>query len=230
MVFIVFSFFLYSINYEDLLHVASLNEANLLLMGCCKSSLDIEILHLNSTNSARIDSTLTQTETKQLEIFLSEIPDHCRQIIVNLPARQLLNFYQYHTMALQHGLKREWSLAISYEHRVLKGLQTLLPTQKDHYIFFYFYTVLSASFLALGEFEAAIEGLYIALAILLKYTPMDYRTISGYYRHLANAFRILQEWKATAYYLIKAIATARLMTDFDQEYIGILEAELQIAK
>jgi hypothetical protein len=199
-------------------------------MGCCKSSPDIRSLRLNLTNAIRINSSLTQTEMMQLEAFLSGIPDHCRQIIVNLPPRQLLTFYQYHTMALQHGLKREWSLAISYEHRVIKGLQALLPTAKDHYVFFNYYTVLSASFLALGELEAAIEGILIALAILLKHTPMDYRTISKYYHYLANVFTSLQEWKATVYYLTKAIEIARFMTDLDQEYIDMLEAELQMAK
>ncbi len=195
-------------------------------MGCRTSSFGIGI----SKSNICIDSPLTEAERIQFETILSGIPVHCRQIILNLPPRQLLNFYQYHTMAIQHGLRKEWPLSISYEHRALKGLQTLLPTQKDHYIFFNFYTVLSASFLALGEFEVAIEGLYLALAIVLKYTPMDYRTISGYYHHLAKVFTIVHDWKAATHYLIKATYTARLMNDLDQEYIDILETELRLAK
>src|ERR1700722_7607773 len=105
-------------------------------MGCCKSAPDITISCLHRTNSA-----LIQAEMIELEAFLSGIPDHCQEAIVNLPARQLSNLYQYHKMALYHGLQREWSVAISYEQRVIKGLQALLPTDKDHYIFFNFYNI-----------------------------------------------------------------------------------------
>jgi len=199
-------------------------------MGCCKSPSDIGIARLHQTNSARTNSPLTQAEIAQLETFLSGIPDHCREPIIILPARQLLNLYQDHKKALYHALQREWSLAISYEYRVIKALQTRLSPDKDHYIFFNFYSILSASFLALGELEAAIEGIHIALAILLKHTPMDYKTISNHYYHLANAYRALNDWKATTHYLIKAIETAWLSNGFDQEYIRMLQTELQIAK
>ncbi len=194
-------------------------------MGCCKSSPDIGISRLYPTNS-----TLNQIEMRQLEALLSGIPHHCREDIMKLPVRQLLNHYQYHKMAVYHGLRKEWSLAISYEYRVIKGLQTLLPTEKDHYIFFHFYSILSASFLALGELEVAIEGIHIALAILLKHTPMDYKTISHHYYYLANVYITLQDWKVTAQYLIKAIETARLMNELDQDYIHLLETELQTTK
>ncbi len=199
-------------------------------MGCCRSSPDIDIARLHRINSIRTNSPLTQTEMEQLENFLSSIPNHCRQTIINLPKRQLLNFCQYHKMALYHSLRKEWRLAISYEYRVIKRLQLLLPTNKDHYIFFNFYIMLSASYLALGELESAIEGIHIALAILLKHTPMDYKTISNNYYHLANAYKISQNWKLATRYLILAIETARLGNDLDQEFISMLETELQMVK
>ncbi len=199
-------------------------------MGCCKSSSDIGIARLHRTNSVHANSPLTQTEMAQLEKFLSSIPNHCRQPIINLPKRQLLNFCRYHKMALNHSLRKEWSLAISYEYRVIKGLQLLLPNHKDHYIFFNFYSILSASYLALGELEAAIEGIHIALAILLKHTPMDYKTISNNYYHLANAYKVSQNWKATGQYLILAIETARHGNDLDQDFIPMLKTELQMVK
>jgi tetratricopeptide (TPR) repeat protein len=199
-------------------------------MGCCKSSSDIGIARLHRTNSVHANSPLTQTEMAQLEKFLSSIPNHCRQPIINLPKRQLLNFCRYHKMALNHSLRKEWSLAISYEYRVIKGLQLLLPNDKDHYIFFNFYSILSASYLALGELEAAIEGIHIALAILLKHTPMDYKTISIHYYNLANVYKALKNLKATAQYLTKAIETAQLSHDVDGKYILMLETELQATK
>lgn len=199
-------------------------------MGCCKSSPNIATACLNEMNSISVNSSLTQDEMVQLETFLSEIPDHCRQLVSSLPERHLFSFYQYHNMAIYHGLQKEWSLAISYEHRVLRGLHTLLPKDRDHYIFFNFYSVLSASFLALGELEAAIEGIHITLAILLKHTPTDYYTISNHYYHLAGAYKVSCDWKATAHYLTVAIETARCMDDLDQEFISKLENELQMVK
>ena len=133
MVFIGFVF-LSIFNQRSALCCIIFNEGNFILMGCRTSSFDIGI----SKSNICIDSPLTEAERIQFETIISGIPVHCRQIIHNLPPRQLLNFYQYHTMAIQHGLRKEWPLSISYEHRALKGLQTLLPTQKDHYIFLIF--------------------------------------------------------------------------------------------
>ena len=198
--------------------------------GCCTSSANVRILHWDPIKSVRIDLSLSEAAITELRIFLSEIPDHCRPMISKLPAGQLYNVYQDHKMALNHGLKKNWSQAIFYEHRAIKGLQTLLPMQKDHYIFFHFYNVLSAASLALGEVESAIEGIHIALAILLKYTPMDYRAISRHYHYLATIFKGLEDWRGAVKYLIKAIETARLITDFDSDYNQMLEMELRTAK
>ncbi|CAF2376029.1 unnamed protein product [Rotaria sp. Silwood2] len=199
-------------------------------MGCCKSSLCIDTLYLHRSNSTRIFSSFTQAEIVQLATLLSKIPDHCQEAIINLPARKLLNLYQYHLMALHHGLQREWLLAVSCEQHVINGLQALMPTEKDHYIFFHFYSVLSACFLALGEIQTAIEGLNITLAILLKYTPMDYETISNHYCHLANVYKIIQNWEAATQCITKAIEIARLSNDLDQEYMRILETNFQLIK
>jgi tetratricopeptide (TPR) repeat protein len=166
----------------------------------------------------------------QLETLLSEIPEHCREAIIKLPVRELLNLYQYHTAASHHGLQKQWQIAIAYEQHAIKGFQALLPTNRDHYIFFNFYSILSALFLGLGEVQAAIEGIYISLAILLIHTPMDYPTISNHYYYLAEAYQCKQNWKSTAQYLAKAIETARLSNDLDQEYIRTLETKLRIAK
>lgn len=157
---------------------------------------------------------------------MSAIPDHCREALLGLPARQLLSLYQCHMMALYHGLQKEWQLAISCEQRVIKGLQALLPADKDHYIFFNFYSILSASFLALGALQQAVESLHIAIAILLKHTPMDYKTICVHYYHLANAYKALHNSQASIYYLSKAMETARRRNDSHQRYIPILETEL----
>lgn len=194
-------------------------------MGCCKSSPNQQ-----KKNSLIKNSSLTKDQMNQLETFLSEIPDHCRSSITNIPARQLFIFYQCHTIAKQHGKQKEWSLAISYERCAIKGLQSLLPKDKDHYIFYNFYSILSASLLALGELEAAIEGIHITLAILLKHTPMNYNTISNHYYHLANAYKILHDWKATAQYLQKALELTRLIDDPDEEFLQKVETELQIAQ
>ncbi|CAF1271514.1 unnamed protein product [Adineta steineri] len=195
-------------------------------MGCCKSLPNITCdFRLHKIKS----SCLTHNEIIQFEALLSEIPDHCRQAIINLPIRQLLNIYQYHIRALDYGLQKEWQLVIAFEQRVIKRLQVLLPTDKDHYIFFNFYNVLSASFLALGALQLAIEGLHIALVILLKHTPTDYKTISMHYYHIANVYKILYDLKTMIQYLTKAIEIARLINDLDQEYIVKLETELQIA-
>jgi hypothetical protein len=199
-------------------------------MGCCKSFPDVGNIPLQRQNSIRANLPLTQAEMAQLEIFLSDIPDHCQQPIINLPPRQLLNSYQYHKMALYYGSQKEWSLAISYEHRVIKGFQALLPTNKDHYIFFKFYSTLSAFFLAVGELQSAIEGIHIALAILLKHTPTDYKTLSNHYYYLSNAYKASEDWKATAQYLIIAIEVARLRDDLDPKFIPMLKIELQMAK
>ena len=199
-------------------------------MGCCQSSSHIDSSCLHSAASSGAFSFLTQAEMLQLEILLSRIPNHCREAIINLPARQLLNLYQYHTLALYHGLHKQWSHAISYEKRAIKGLQVLLPKDKDHFIFYNFYSILSASFLALGGLQVAVEGIHITLAILLKHTPMDYQTISIHYYHLANVYKAIQNSKATAQYLTKAIEIARLSNDVDQEYISMLETELQSTK
>jgi tetratricopeptide (TPR) repeat protein len=153
----------------------------------------------------------------QLETLLSGIPNHGREAIINLPVHQLLTLYQYHTMALYHGAQREWQHAISYEQRAIKGLQLLLPTDKDHS-------------LALGGLQVAIEGIHIALAILLKHTPMDYKTISIHYYNLANVYKALKNLKSTAQYLTKAIETAQLIHDLDEKYILMLETELQTTK
>jgi hypothetical protein len=199
-------------------------------MGCCKSLLNIGSSRFHSNNSTRASSALSQAEMTQLETLLSGIPDHCREAIINLPARQLLNLYQYHTIALYHGLQREWQIVILYELDVIKGFQALLPMNKDHYIFLNFYSILSASFLALGELQAAIEGIHSALVILLKHTPTDYTTISNHYCYLAEAYKAKQNWESTAEYLTKAIDTPQLKNDLDQEYIRTLETELQMAK
>ncbi|CAF3546024.1 unnamed protein product [Rotaria sordida] len=199
-------------------------------MGCCKSSLYINTLRSHRSNSTRISSSFTQTEMIQLGTILSNIPDHYQEAIINLPARKLLNFYQYHLMALYYGLQREWLLAIVCEQYAIKGLQALMPTEKDHYIFFNFYSVLSACFLALGEIETAIKGLHITLDILLKHTPMDYKTISNHYYHLGNAYRTIQNWEAALQSLTQAIEIAQLSNDLDQEYIHNLEANFQLIK
>jgi tetratricopeptide (TPR) repeat protein len=199
-------------------------------MGCCRSSSEISASRLHRTNSAGAFSSLTQAEMLQLDTLLSGIPNHGRQAIINLPVHQLLNLYQYHTMALYHAAQREWQHAISYEHRAIKGLQVMLPTDKDHYIFFNCYKILSASFLALGELQVAIEGIHTALAILLKHTPMDYKTISTHYYNLANVYKALKNLKSTAQYLTKAIETAQLIHDLDEKYILMLETELQTTK
>lgn len=196
-------------------------------MGCCKSSLYISDSRFYSLNAMRNSSSFTQTEMLQLGILLSAVPDHCQEAIISLPARKLLNLYKYHLMALYHGLHREWSVAIAYEQRVIKGLQVLMPNEKDHYIFFHFYSVLSACFLALGELHAAIEGIETALAILLKHTPTDYKTISCHYYHLANVYKNDQNWAAAANYLTQAIKTARFINDLDLEFIYALETEFQ---
>lgn len=197
--------------------------------GCCTRSANVRTMHWDPIKSVRIDSSFSEAAITELRIFLSEIPDHCRPIINKLPVRQLYNVYQNHKMALNYGLKKNWSLAIFYEHRAIKGLQTLLPMHKDHYIFFHFYNVLSAASLALGEVESAIEGIHITLAILLKHTPMDYQAISRHYHYLAIIFKGLQDWRGAVKYLIKAIKTARLITDFDPDYNQMLEMELQTA-
>lgn len=193
-------------------------------MGCSCARLPL-VKSIQSFNPS-----LTEGEKAELEIFLSEIPEHCREIINNLPTRQLFRVYRYHRMALNDGLKRNWSLAIFSEHRALRRLQILLPRQKDHFLFFYLYHVLSASYLALGELESAIESIQIALAILLKHTPMNYQAISKYYYYLAIAFKGIRDWRTTVKYLIKAIEVAELITDLDAEYIPKLENELQSAQ
>ncbi|CAF4653708.1 unnamed protein product [Rotaria sp. Silwood1] len=164
----------------------------------------------------------------QLGTLLSKIPDHYQEAIINLPVRKLLNFYHYHLMALYYGQQRQWLLAVLCEQHVIKGLQALMPTEKDHYIFFNFYSVLSACLLALGEIQTAIEGLHITLSILLKHTPMDYKTISNHYYHLANVYKIIPNWEAASQYITKAIELARLSNDLDQEYIHILETNFQV--
>ena len=196
---------------------------------CCRKQRDIIYFNMGGccTSSARVP---TEAEMTELEIFLSGIPDYCREIINNLPPQQLFHAYRCHRVALNHGLKRHWSLAIFYEHCAIKKLQVLLPTHKDHYTFFYFYRVLSAAFLALGELESAIESIQITLAILLKYTPEDYQAISKHYYYLAIAFKGLRDSRGTTKYLIKAVETARSITDLDPEYIPMLENELQLAK
>ncbi|UJR10536.1 hypothetical protein I4U23_014736 [Adineta vaga] len=195
-------------------------------MGCCKSLVVVVTSHLSLSKLRRRSTSLTHAEITQLQIIFAGIPEHCRDTILSLPARQLLNLYQYHMMALYHGLQKEWKLSISCEQRVIKGLQALLPTDKDHYIFFNFYSVLSASFLALGALQQAVEGLHLALAILLKHTPVDYKTISIHYYHLANAYKALHNSRASAQCLSKAIETSRLRTDPRQTYIPILETDI----
>ncbi|CAF3399741.1 unnamed protein product [Rotaria socialis] len=199
-------------------------------MGCCKSCLHIDGAQFNSLNLTRVSSSFTQDEIIQLGTFLSEIPDHCQEAIINLPVRQLLTFYQYHLMALYHGLQREWLFAISYEQCLIKGLRALMPTEKDHYIFCNFYGVLSASFLALGEIHTAIEGIQIALAILLKHTLNDHKKISYHYYHLANAYKRIKHCKEAAECFVKAIEIARLSNEIDEEYVDMLETDLRTIK
>ncbi|CAF1633562.1 unnamed protein product [Adineta ricciae] len=191
-------------------------------MGCCEGLPTVASL----IKFRRRTTSLTHADITQLQIIFAGIPEHSRQVILNLPARQLLSLYQYHMMALYHGLQKEWQSAIYCEQRVIKGLQALLPTDKDHYIFFNFYSVLSASFLALGALQKAIEVLHIALAILLKHTPTDYKTISVHYYHLANAYKALHDSRASAQYLTKAVEAARLRSDSSRTYAAVLETDL----
>lgn len=199
-------------------------------MGCCKSCLYYSSTTLIPWNSNHFFSSFTQAEMIQLGSLLSEMPDHCHEAITNLPIRQLLNLYQYHLMAYHYGLQKEWLFTISYEQRVIKGLQTLMPNEKDHYIFFKFHSVLSAAFLAIGEISTAIEGIQTVLHILLKHTPNDHLTISSHYYYLANAHRVMKNWAISAQYFKKAVETARLSDETDQAYVNMLETEFQEVK
>lgn len=176
------------------------------------------------------DLSLTQHEKVQLETFLFYVPNDCQQTIVNLSKRDLLNLIRKHRMAVYCSLKKDWSLAIYYERQAIKRLQTLLPNEKDHYIFYIFYNILSAAFLALGQFESAIEGIQLALIILLKHTPTEYRIISNHYFYLAYMYNNLQDWQLAMEYFCKAIETGQYIEPFDQDLICMLENELNKTK
>jgi hypothetical protein len=178
-----------------------------LKMGCCKSSPDVGASYLHP-NSVHASSPLTQVELMQLGKILAETPEHCGEAILNVPSRQLLNLFQCHMMAIYHGSGREWQLALLCETQVTVGLKVLLPNGKNDHIFFNIYNTLSACYFALSELQAAIGGTKIAFAILLKHTPMDYTKLTDMYWHLGEVYKIEQKWKATAYYLTKAIETA----------------------
>ncbi|CAF4276261.1 unnamed protein product, partial [Rotaria magnacalcarata] len=82
----------------------------------------------------------------------------------------------------------------------------------------------------LGEIQTAIEGIQIALAILLKHTPNDHKKISYHYYHLANTYKRIRHCKEAAECFIKAIEMARLSNEIDEEYVDMLETDLRTIK
>jgi len=196
-------------------------------MGCHLSSFHLPVKFFNFHHR---NYSFTQDDRIQLETFLLNIPNHCQQTIINLSKQDLVNLIRKHRLALYFSLKKQWSLTIFYERQAIKRLQILLPNEKDHYAFSIFYNVLSAAFLAFGQVESAIEGIQLSVVIQLKHTPTDYRNLSKNYFYLASMYNMLQEWQPAIEYLLKAIETSRHMTPIDEDFVCMLENELEKTK
>jgi hypothetical protein len=200
-------------------------------MGCCES-LPNDVISLSPiTNPNHVSSSLPLTPGEQVlfQQILTKIPVHCREAIVNLPGKQFLKIYQCHLIAKNYFQRNEYRLASISESEAIKGMESLLPAQKDHFIFIDMYNILTMCTVALGLLSVAIESSEFALAISLKHTPTNYTAISEQYFQLSVLFKLGSSWRTAAGHLTRAIELERLSNAPNQERIHAFEADRQFA-
>jgi tetratricopeptide (TPR) repeat protein len=191
-------------------------------MGCCESY---------SNNAGVSYSSVTQNERAMFDRILSRIPIECRQEIINLiPVKRFLTAYQYHLQALDYLQRNEYLLAVVYERVAVQNMLRLLPYHDDHFIFVDMYKLLSVCLLETGYIELSIKSRQMALNIILKYTPTDYRAINEQYFQLAFFYLCAGICKAAERCFIKTIEIARLCIELHQDYIQKVEQLLEATR
>lgn len=164
------------------------------------------------------------------EYILTNIPLHCQQEIIRLPARKFLEIYQKHLDAESHLRREEYLAAIVSECQAIQDLEILLHHHKDHFIFADMHKLLSICYWNMGNIQQAFLRGVMALAIRIAHMPTDYTQISLQYYRLVIIYLVVDKWKEAEEFLIKAIVTARLSTELPQTYIQELEESLAVLR
>lgn len=202
-------------------------------MGCIHSSSnngDLVLPNSDNFDQNSLSSSLTVGEQLEVKKILSEIPQHCRETIAKLPPRQLLNIYQRHFLAKYYIEQKNFVCAIAHEYQVMKELEVLLPNDQDHFIYIDIYNVMSKCLLELSSVPKALEISRSAMALLLRYTPMDHAAISAQYSYISIIYQIKKEWANAEYCLKEAINRAQQLNQTDHQYIELLQKNLDLIK
>jgi tetratricopeptide (TPR) repeat protein len=182
-------------------------------MGCCKSF----------PNNVGQSSSVILIDIMAFEKILSLMPVDCRQQLKNLPLRRFLDTYDFHLAAVFYAIRKKYFLAIFNELLAIKELKLMLPHHEDHFIFANMYQVLCECYFQIYNPELAAEAGEIAVSIMLKHTPTDYKKISLQYYQLAKLYMIQDQWQKTEQYIVKAIEIGRLSNELPQGFIQALE-------
>jgi hypothetical protein len=199
-------------------------------MGCCESTASDEVSSLATPNTTATSSYFTPIEMMLLQMLMTKLPNHCRQTIIDIPPRKVLNALQHHINAQHHILRKEYPLAILCESKAISEFQALIPNHQDHFIFVDLYNTMIKSLANSGLFQASLGACQIVLNILLRDTPTDYKAINITYSFLYQIYERRQAWRAAFICMTKAIETARLCHSPNQEGICSLEDRLEQLK
>ena len=169
-------------------------------------------------------------EGTALKQILDGIPLHCREPIIHLPRKQVLDVHRHHILAICHLQKQEIVAASQNELQAIKRLKTLLPQNKDHYLFMEMYCVLSECLFKLDQIPDAFVACKNALELLLAYTPTDYEELSIIYNRLGQCCKAQHTWTDAIGYLTRAIASMRQCSTPNEKSILIVQNDIELIK
>ncbi|CAF1290232.1 unnamed protein product [Adineta ricciae] len=189
-------------------------------MGSCISNNSEQ---LRSSSSAPV----YPIENQVFQRVLATIPNQFRQEIANLPAREFLDAYEYHAIAVLNYQRKDYDLARLIETLAISKLEILLPQNKDHWIFMELYKILATCAILSAHVPTAIHAHQSVLHILMKYTPTDYVVIAEEYYKLSIIYKVFKDYRGSIDYLTRAIESAQSSEQADAEWIRTMEAKRQ---
>lgn len=169
-------------------------------------------------------------EATAFKQILDAIPPPYREPITHLPIRPLLEIHRHHLMAICQLQKQQIPAASQNELYAIKHLKTLLPNNKNHYLFMEMYCVLSECLLKLNHIPDALIASKNALELLLEYTPTDYQELSIVCNRLGQCYKSEDAWPDAITSLTQAIEYLRQCSTPNGESIASVQADIELIR
>lgn len=169
-------------------------------------------------------------EGTALKQLIDGIPPAYRDTIVHLPTKPLLDIHRHHLMAIYQLQRQQLTAASHNELQAINRLKSLLPNEKNHYLFMEMYCVLSECLLKLDEIPDALIASQNAVELLLEYSPTDFKELSIVYNRLGQCYKVQHAWEDAIHCLSQAVENMRQCKTPNEQNIASVQADIELIK